>query len=735
MKSKIWGNSKLYKYLIISLELVVIIISLSFTIGSYFVSRQSIYEQQKNLFAQRTATITDSIKERIINYEQILRGGKGLISALSNITRDDWKNYIDSLSIDTRYPGIQQIGYAPYITNNQKNNFTKNINSSENSNFIITPDVNKDYFIPILFIQPDNPQNLAMTGFDISSNAEFMHEIQLSEDSGDFVISSKLNTFIDNSLNNSFLNIYLPIYGNKTNTSTVSERQKNIKGFIFGSFKIKEFINGIFKTELDDINIKVYLDNQDRKNLIYDNASITTNSLFTNSINIPIADKNWIASFSSLAKFDHGINYEESYNILIRGTFFCLFLTIFFYFITTSRLHALRVVKKVTKELQNTNAFQQALINASNYAIISTNKNGVISSFNKGATKLLGYRPNQVIKKVKIEKVYDDLDLQISIRNLKKLGNNVNSSFEAIIANTKYFLKNEREWTFIKDNNEKIPVYVSTSIIKNEVGEIIGYMMIAEDITERKKAEEAIRVLNTQLQRSNNELQDFASIASHDLQEPLRKIQAFGDRLKQKYGSFLPEEGKDYINRMENAALRMQNLIDALLTYSRITTKAKPFEKVDLNNILNDVLSDLEISIEQENANIEKDVLPIIEADSLQMRQLFQNLITNSLKFHKIGENPHILIKSSIITDVLNTQFARITVKDNGIGFDEKYLDKIFTIFQRLNNSAEYKGSGIGLAICRKIVMRHKGSITAKSKVDEGTIFIIELPIKEQAHE
>ena len=234
-----------------------------------------------------------------------------------------------------------------------------------------------------------------------------------------------------------------------------------------------------------------------------------------------------------------------------------------------------------------------------------------------------------------------------------------------------------------------------------------------------------------ELQRSNQELQDFAYVASHDLQEPLRKIQAFGNLLEDEYGSVL-NEGKTYLDRMRNAASRMQVLINDLLMFSRITTKALPFSQVDLNVIGQEVVIDLEAVLLTTGGTVEIDSLPIIEADPLQMRQLLQNLIGNALKFHRPNVPPHVHVSAELsVNPETSKEQAVLAVQDNGIGFDEKYLDRIFTVFQRLHSRGEYEGTGIGLAVVRKIVERHGGTITAKSTIGQGSTFLVTLPLQQ----
>ncbi|NET60981.1 MAG: GAF domain-containing protein [Symploca sp. SIO2E6] len=276
-----------------------------------------------------------------------------------------------------------------------------------------------------------------------------------------------------------------------------------------------------------------------------------------------------------------------------------------------------------------------------------------------------------------------------------------------------------------------------------QIADQIGIALAQAQLLERETRQ------RQELARSNVELQQFAYIASHDLQEPLRKIQAFGDRLKVKFSEVLTDQGLDYLERMQNAAGRMQVLINDLLSLSRVTTKTQPFIPVNLTLVVQDVLSDLEISIQETGAQVEVENLPIVEADPVQMRQLLQNLIGNALKFHNSQVQPVVKIygqlpmalelpapsfdhQEQLPRDITNNEeFCQILVKDNGIGFEEKYLDRIFNAFQRLHGRSVYPGTGIGLAICRKIVERHSGSITATSTPDQGATFMITLPLKQ----
>lgn len=225
------------------------------------------------------------------------------------------------------------------------------------------------------------------------------------------------------------------------------------------------------------------------------------------------------------------------------------------------------------------------------------------------------------------------------------------------------------------------------------------------------------------LRQSNKELEQFAYIASHDLQEPLRKVQAFSDRLANKYADKLDDDGKLYISRMQDASNRMRTLIQDLLSYSRIRSKGQEFVPVDLNEIVRGVISDLEVRLEQTEGRIKVGDLPVVLADPVQMRQVFQNLIGNALKFKKSGVPPVVQVAAK-----LGKNGHTIVVQDNGIGFEQEYAERVFEIFQRLHGRSEYEGTGMGLAIVKKILERHVGSIRAESEKGKGSRFILTLP-------
>jgi PAS domain S-box-containing protein len=291
-------------------------------------------------------------------------------------------------------------------------------------------------------------------------------------------------------------------------------------------------------------------------------------------------------------------------------------------------------------------------------------------------------------------------------------------------------------------------IHARGEVLADPTGEVLKMVGTGQDVTEQQRAQAELLLKSQQLEAVNADLEKFVYIASHDLQEPLRKISTFSSLLEREVGPGLPERGQVYLGKITNAAGRMQHLIEDLLRFSRLTHAPTTMSRVDLNEVLELVCADLEIAIAQAGARIEIDPLPKLEANATQMGQIFQNLLSNAIKFRQEHVPLHIRVSARICTGrdlpalfasridadnpLLNRaaeRFCCLTVQDNGIGFDETYRDQIFLLFQRLHPSSRYEGTGIGLAICQKIVALHQGYITARSEPGRGTAFLLFLPL------
>jgi PAS domain S-box-containing protein len=374
--------------------------------------------------------------------------------------------------------------------------------------------------------------------------------------------------------------------------------------------------------------------------------------------------------------------------------------------------------------------YHRMLAEVDDYAILMLDVNGDIQNWNRGAEKIKGYTAEEAIGK-NFRIFYTDKDRENKFPDV--FLNEATVQGKAL----------HEGWRKRKNGTHFWGSVVLTAL-HNSQGEVIGFSKVTRDLTERKIAEENLlassRILqqkNKELEKMNEELSSFAYISSHDLQEPLRKIQTFSDRIMELEYNNLSEKGRDLLKRMQLGALRMQTLIRDILTYSRTNISDKVFELTDFNDLVSQSRQELEVVISERNATIECENLPNVMVIPFQIQQLFTNLLSNALKFSKANVAPHITISCELVSagvaqsTVLDPdkQYYHIWVQDNGIGFEPVYASKIFEVFQRLHGRSEYGGTGIGLAICKKIVENHNGAIRAEGQLDQGATFHVYLPV------
>jgi PAS domain S-box-containing protein len=389
-----------------------------------------------------------------------------------------------------------------------------------------------------------------------------------------------------------------------------------------------------------------------------------------------------------------------------------------------------RKVEEKTQDLKQKNEelrkseerYHKMIDEVEDYAIILLDKNGIVQNWNKGAEKIKGYKEKEIVGK-SFENFYLEEDRRSKLPY--KLINQAREQGKAI----------HEGWRLRKDGSMFWGSIVLTALHDDE-NSIIGFSKVTRDLTNRKLAEDKLREYTSQLEFQNKELEQFAYAASHDMKEPLRKIHFYNSYISENTSHLLDEKSKEYLGRSINAVKRMSNLIEDLLTYSKTTSGADSFEQVDLNEVVNEILLHHREEFEQKKVRVMMGQLPVIPAISFQLKQVIDNLINNSIKYKHPDRDVIISIRSELVSGSsmrkknaeADKLYHKISVEDNGIGFDPQYAEKIFEVFQRLNNLPGAKGSGIGLAICKKIMQNHKGFIEATGKEDAGACFELYLP-------
>jgi PAS domain S-box-containing protein len=363
--------------------------------------------------------------------------------------------------------------------------------------------------------------------------------------------------------------------------------------------------------------------------------------------------------------------------------------------------------------------YHQMIAEVQDYAIILLSTEGVIENWNAGAESIKGYTAEEVIGK-KFELFYTEEDRKINLPY-------------KLLAEAKEKGKAVQEgWRVRKDGSKFWGTIVITAL-HNKEGELIGFSKVTRNLTEQKIAKDKLAAYTAELEIQNSELEQFAYVASHDLQEPLRKIQTFTELIQNNFND--KEFVTNYLKKLDASAKRMSELVKSLLNYSRLSKGKDVYSAVNLNDVLEEVKEDFELLIKENKAEITAVLLPTVSGNHIQLRQLFANLISNSLKFCSV--KPVIKISFQILTkdqlpdppkSLIHDRYLHILFQDNGIGFEKQYDKVIFSLFQRLHNRQDYAGTGIGLALCKKIAENHLGYINASSEAGKGAVFNVFLP-------
>jgi PAS domain S-box-containing protein len=369
--------------------------------------------------------------------------------------------------------------------------------------------------------------------------------------------------------------------------------------------------------------------------------------------------------------------------------------------------------RRAEEALRESEGRLRAIVETAVDAIITIDERGLITSFNPAAARLFGYAADQVmgrnVSMLMPEPYRGEHDGYV--RNYRETG-------------IKKIIGIGREVTGLRKDGSQFPMDLAVS--ETVLGDRRIFTGIVRDVSERKRAEESLAKQAEDLARSNVELERFAYVASHDLQEPMRTVRSFGQLLQRRYGNLFTAEAGEYLRFITDGVQRMQTLINDLLTYSRVSSQGGAFANSDCSHILAMVLESLHSTIEAQQAEVTSDPLPVVLGDATQLGQVFQNLLANAIKFRRPDRPPRVHV--SVAARGGDWVFS---VRDNGIAIAPEYFERIFVIFQRLHTIEEYGGTGIGLAICKKIVERHGGRIWVESKVGEGTTFYFSIPKRE----
>ncbi|HYE57288.1 MAG TPA: CHASE domain-containing protein [Rhodothermales bacterium] len=672
---------------------------------------RSTRERDDEAFRNAVQTTYDRIGARLDIYIALLRGTAGLIvSREGNVTSAEFNAFAQRLRAQRNYPGIQGIGYSRRLRSPEEAAALVTERRREIPEFRLWPDTVSGDRHAIVYLYPLDRRNRHALGYDMHSQPTRRAAMDHARDAGTSTMSGRVTLVqeIEGRVQAGFL-IYVPLYQGGTMPATVAERRERLIGYAYAPFRADDLFEGVIGTEDQPrVAYRIY-DGQraDSAALLHDSRvsgiEPVANPRRSDTRTLTRANRHWTIVFTPTASFEQAQTTVVPY--VVGGG---MLVSLLLFGLTGAQVRTERLTRQNERRLR-------VVLESMPVAVTVADAGGQVTFRNAQAEAMesagVAYH----------HETHQPLDPEAFPLTRALAGERVEGEILDLVTH----------------EGLRRTVLASAFPVLDPSGRLRMAVSAVVDVTDQKRAEERAAQLRRQaleLERSNRELQAFAYVASHDLQEPLRKISAFSDLVRADYGDRLDAEGLRYVERIQDAALRMSDLIKGLLAFSRVSTHARPFDQVPLDGVVEDVTQDLWTRLQETGGRVEADSLPTIRADAMQMRQLFQNLIGNALKFHRDGVPPLVRVRAerARITgaDGLGGLDGwRITVQDNGIGFDERYAGRIFAPFQRLHTRGNYEGTGIGLAICRRIAERHGGRIYATSTPGEGSTFTVELPL------
>ena len=666
--------------------------------------------------------IRHEIEGRLQAHKQVLLGGAALFDASDGVKRHQWRAYAERIEIDQHFHGIQGLGFSLLIPKNQLAQHTSEIRRQGFPGYTVRPAGERDVYSSIIYLEPFKDRNLRAFGYDMYSEPVRRAAMEQARDENIISLSGKVVLVQETGKDvQAGTLMYAPVYRKSMPVETVEQRRAALYGWVYSPFRMGDLLQGVFEGWDDPRHRRLRLQ-------IYDGRIINADSLlyrseagqektspapvlFNLEQHMGFKGREWTLHFEQLKGSLSGFDYSKAWMILAGGMSLSILSFLLMLSYLNTRRNAMRIADELTAELRRASGYARSLIEASLDPLVTISAAGKITDVNHATEEVTGRSRSELIG--------TDFSDYFTEPNKAREG------YQQVFlkgAVTNYPLALRHRDGHITD------VLYNASIYHNEAGEVLGVFAAARDITERKRAEEEIRQLNAELEQRvaerTAELEAFSYSVSHDLRTPLRAIDGFSLMLLEDYENKLDDEGKRLLNVVRNNTSRMSRLIDDILRFSRAGRTEISFSEIDMEGMARGVIEELKPLVADRKLQINLGGLPIAQGDRAMLHQVFENLLSNAIKFSGKNQEARIDIGGRIEADK-----AVYYVKDNGAGFDMQYAGKLFGVFQRLHGVDEFEGTGIGLAIVKRIIARHGGTVWAEGEVGKGATFYFSIPI------
>ncbi len=662
-------------------------------------------------FEADTADIVDRLQRRLVYHELVSRGASSLFASMARPTPKQWRDYAESMNLPARFPEVQGLGFVGYVSSGGLDDLQIQWRESGYGQLNVRPHGMRPRYAPVLYLEPRTAANVSALGFDLMSDPAAGEALQVALDSGATRLSGPGGE-------PGVLMMLAPVFRNGESPRTVAAREQSLQGWVYLPFDFARFVELSLGREVTAVALRIE-DVERGGQPLYAGKSLGEEALFHHEATIDVYGRRWRIEIDSAPEAVAAPRLKGLENMLALGLFASLLMYGIAWTLARTEDRATVIAGRLTEDYRRS---EQRFRSSMAYSAIGKallDSEGRIVEANPALGRIVG-RPQESLVGDRFDSLFEDEDPSASPRDEGE------TDAEGVHRVTRHL---RREGDLPRQ------AQLTYAPVHGKVGQDISGLVQVEDITERVRAQARVQALNRtlearvamrtrELMQANQELEAFAYSVSHDLRAPLRSIDGFSRVLIERYEGQLDESGRDYLRRVRKAALRMGDLIDAILQISRLGRAALRRESVDLSRMALEVVD--ELRADDPGRELTVRIMPGLVAvgDAALLRNLLGNLLGNAWKFTRGRENA--LVEFGAVD--LPGGETEFYVRDNGAGFQQAYVDKLFRPFQRLHPQEEFSGHGIGLASVKRIVERHGGRIRAEGREGEGAVFYFTLP-------